>query len=36
MSMKNIPKSVGIGPLTSDPNAFTKGGELRDGILDRQ
>ena len=36
MSVKDIPESVGVRPLTSDPNAFTKGGELRDGILDRQ
>ena len=36
MSVKDIPEGVGVRPLTSDPNAFTKGGELRDGILDRQ
>ena len=36
MSMKDIAKGVGVGPLTSDPNAFTKSGELQDGILDRQ
>ncbi len=36
MSVKDIAKSVGFRPLTSDPNALTEHRELGNGILDRE
>ena len=36
MSVEDIAESVGVRPLTRNPNALTEDRELGDGILDRQ